>query len=218
MISSNSVAYEWNHIWGEYSIEELSTDIAIDSQNNIYITGYYLDPVSSSWDIFLVKFDSNGNPLWNREWGGPYVDKPHGIAIDSLDYIIIVGETDQYNDYETDWGDIVLLKYDNLGNLIVETIWGETAPGIADNPLDVCVDSFNNIYVVAFLDRGISLIKFDSLGNEEWVKRDYDPIGSASRGYKIDVDSNDSVYIVGYYLESGNRDAWLLKFNSSGSL
>jgi len=34
-------------------------------------------------DIFLAKFDSNGNHLWSKSFGGSYIDIGFSVSVDS---------------------------------------------------------------------------------------------------------------------------------------
>jgi hypothetical protein len=68
--------------------------IAIDSNDNIYVTGH--SAVSGSInDYATVKYDPNGNEVWVATYDGPgnYFDYAEAIAIDSNDNIYVTGES-----------------------------------------------------------------------------------------------------------------------------
>lgn len=77
-----------------------ATGVAIDSSNNIIITGYFSSTVTFSGqslvssggnDIFLVEYDTSGAIVNTKRGGGVDDDEAYSIAIDSLDNIIIGG-------------------------------------------------------------------------------------------------------------------------------
>lgn len=81
--------------------------MAFDQTGNVVITGNTSSnnfPITSStWDntfdgflidVFVLKISNNGsNLLWSTYLGGDGVDEAQGIAIDSLQYIFVVGKT-----------------------------------------------------------------------------------------------------------------------------
>ena len=141
-----------------------ASDGAIDSLNTIYITGR--NETSYDNDTILLKYDSSCNLIWNVTWnntfGSTHNEKGSGLIIDSKDNIYVTGYNQTDNDY-----DIILLKYDNLSNLLWQKSW--------DN----------------------------SNGKDE--------------GWDIDIDSEDSIYVIGSEQNStGHNNSILLKFNDNG--
>ena len=75
---------------------DAGTGIDIDSNGDIYITGYFrgnakfvgstisLTSVSDSVDVFVAKLDTNGAWLWANSGGGINEDKSIGISMDSV--------------------------------------------------------------------------------------------------------------------------------------
>mgnify|MGYP000875866955 FL=1 len=80
-------------------------DIVVDKQGSSYITGYFPgtltfgetemrgNPSKNSWnhDIFLAKYDANGNHLWHRNAGGDDADYSHSMALTS-NGVLITGQ------------------------------------------------------------------------------------------------------------------------------
>lgn len=61
--------------------------VAVAGAGSIYVAGYTSvalagQPWSGGWDAFLRKFDSAGNTLWTRQFGGPGSEFPVGVASD----------------------------------------------------------------------------------------------------------------------------------------
>ena len=98
----------WARTWGGDS-KDIGEAVATDSFGNIYVTGAFnhtvdLDPGPGTdehtdhgeGDVFLSKFDSSGEFLWARSWGGDggmYVDEDsgEGVAADALGNAYVTG-------------------------------------------------------------------------------------------------------------------------------
>jgi len=101
----------WTKIFGSSDGREEVTEIKSDSSNNIYITGYTTGNFEVGYtainrDIFLIKYNSQGNQIWSRQLGSTksnvsqsidlYTanEEVFGLAIDSSNKrIYLVGYT-----------------------------------------------------------------------------------------------------------------------------
>jgi len=249
-----------NHKWsksfgGSYNDE--GSSVSVDSSGNVYITGYFQSSTidfgggaltnAGYFDIFLAKFDSNGNHLWSKRFGGSSEDYSNSVSVDSSGNVYITG---YFYSSTIDFGggaltsagyvDIFLAKFDSNGN----HLWSKRFGGSYDDyGNSVSVDSSGNVYIAgrfnsSTIDFGggaltkgggddIFLAKFDSNGNHKWSKRfggsDNDWVNSVS------VDSSGNVYITGWFWNStidfgggaltnaGNSDIFLAKFDSNGN-
>ncbi|EMM74983.1 SBBP repeat beta-propeller lipoprotein, LipL53 family [Leptospira weilii] len=75
------------------------SDITIDTNDNVYVTGHidsnYLRALTGIEDMFLIKFDSEGNQLWLRQKGiANHRIFPSKMTLDSAGNVYIVGHTD----------------------------------------------------------------------------------------------------------------------------
>ncbi|MDI1478385.1 SBBP repeat-containing protein [Polyangium sp. y55x31] len=75
-------------------------DIAVDPQGNLIVTGKFdgvLDFGGASLvcreleDVFVVKLDTSGNPIWSKAMGGDDEQTVQRIAVDSEGNILLVG-------------------------------------------------------------------------------------------------------------------------------
>ncbi|EMN46562.1 SBBP repeat beta-propeller lipoprotein, LipL53 family [Leptospira weilii] len=74
-------------------------DIAVDTNDNVYVTGNtnrnYPEALTGIEDMFLIKFDSEGNQLWLRQKGiANHGIFPSKMTLDSFGNVYIVGHTD----------------------------------------------------------------------------------------------------------------------------
>ena len=206
----------WNRTWGS-TVWDDARAVAIDSNDNIYVTGMTKSFGDSKGDIYLMKFNSSGHEQWIKRWNNGQGDSPHDISIDSNDYIFIAGSCSiNYDDY------ICLIKYDINGN----QLWNQTTTFNEDfdvNTRAIIIDSLNNIYlggqtgIPYSTDYDIFLIKYNNDGIKQWEQLyGGDLFDDCS---DLLVDSKNYIYIGGRtksYTIGGDLDMLLMKYNSNG--
>jgi hypothetical protein len=102
-VSLVNVRKGWARTWGGSDSDE-GYSVAIDGSGNVYVTGEFEDTVdfdpgagvdshasNGMWDVFLSKFDPNGNFVWARTWGGSGLDGGPSVAIDGSGNAYITG-------------------------------------------------------------------------------------------------------------------------------
>ena len=217
IIKYNSMGQQqWNRTCGGIQ-DDHGREIAIDSVGNLYIVGWTNSYGSGQNDIVLVKYNNSGQQQWFATKGGTNNDEGYGLVIDSSDNIYVVGETRSYG---AENYDLILVKYDGLGNQYYTRTWGGSD---SDWGYKVKLDSSDNIYIVGVTysygagDADALLVKYNNLGTFQWYKTwGYNGI-EIGRG--ILVNSSNSIYIVGYSTSYNNvYDFILLKYNNLGEL
>ena len=230
--------------------------ITTDSENNIIITGYFGSTVAfgdctvtattlAGFDIFLTKFDPEGNVLWAKSGGGDYVDYGFGVATDGSDNIIATGYFNGEAHFDSQspqaFGDfdIYVSKWDPDGNLL----WIKSAGGTGDDRgYGVISDHSGNSYITGCYENtaafdGIELesegesdvfvAKYDALGNALWARTGG---GSLSdQGISIATDESGNCYATGFFsgfasfgeyeftCTTANTN-FILKYDASGAL
>jgi len=223
--------HKWSRRFGGGN-DDWGTSVSVDSSGNVYITGYFNSSTidfgggaltnAGYSDIFLAKFDSNGNHLWSKSFGGSSDDYGYSVSVDSSGNVYITGG---FESSTIDFGggtltnayigiaDIFLAKFDSNG----KHLWSKRFGGsYGDYGSSVSVDSSGNVYITGYfwsstIDFGggaltnaggsdIFLAKFDSNGNHLWSKR----FGGSDNDYgnSVSVDSSGNVYITGYFYSS----------------
>lgn len=82
--------------------QQAAKGVAIDTQGNVFITGYYLGSISFGGasftkvgccfeDMFVAKFDAAGNHVWSKGFGDQGADNVAGIAVDSKGNPVFTG-------------------------------------------------------------------------------------------------------------------------------
>jgi hypothetical protein len=212
---------------------------ATDSSGNVYITGRYDSSTltinsfvsviggaitvapygtlsnSGSSDVYIVKYNTNGQALWATSIGGDNTDRGISIATDSSGNVYITG---RYNSTP-----LTINSFDSvLGGVITTNAYGTLSN----------IDSYD-VFIVKYNTNGQALWATNIGGSSD----DY--------GYGIATDSSGNVYITGYYGQSisnpltinsfdsvvggaitvapygtlsnsGNNEAFIVKYNTSG--
>ncbi|MGD0424773.1 MAG: SBBP repeat-containing protein [Candidatus Bathyarchaeia archaeon] len=196
--------------------------VAFDSSNNMYWTGTTMAENHETYDVFLIKYDSSCNQVYEVGWGGAGNDIGRGVAVDASDNVYVTGSTGSFGSgqgFVT--SDIFLLKYGPSG----ESQWSRTWGGLQnDYGTGVTVDSVGNVYVVGSTESygpqsQFVLLKYDPYGNLLYQKVWGGP--QANYGTGVAVDSGDNVYMTGYTYSYGSTpgvaSAVLVKYDPSGN-
>jgi hypothetical protein len=96
--------FVWARTWGGTEYYDIGYEAAVDGSGNVYVTGCFQDTVdfdpgpdvdnhvSNGYvDTFLTKFDSSGNFIWARTWGGTGDDEGHSAAVDGSGNAYVTG-------------------------------------------------------------------------------------------------------------------------------
>ena len=207
----------WAHTWGGSGSDSI-TSVATDASGNVYAAGATSSFGAGGNDLLLLKYDSQGNLLWRRTWGGSGDEGASGVGLDSAGNVYVVGSTDSFG---AGWYDALILKFDASGNLIWSRTWGG---GGYDAGYDVAFDASGNVYVAAesySLGNRAVLLKFDSNGN---LLNSHAWKGPATydSGYSVDVDKNGNVVLAGvswdYSVYPNHNSILVVKFDNQGNL
>ena len=222
----------WTQLLGSTDYDQ-SLGVAIDSNNNVYITGLTwwdnLDGNTNAGasDAFLTKYDSDGDKKWTKLLGSDKFDYSYGVAIDSNNYVYITGYTSGNLDGNTNAGsyDAFLTKYDSDGDKKWTKMLGSDQ---SEFSYGVAIDSNNNVYITGLTQGNLDgntnagsydafLTKYDSDGDKKWTKMLGSDKSEYSRG--VAIDSNNNVYITGFThgdldgnTNAGSSDAFLTKY------
>jgi hypothetical protein len=230
----------WARTWGGLGQDD-GRAVAIDGSGNVYITGFFyeeadLDPgagvddhiTHGGFDVFLSKFDPDGNYVWARTWGGIKDDFAWSVAIDGAGNSYVAGSFWDTVDFDPGAGvdnhtstafyDASLSKFDPSGDFVWARTWGGSGD---DRVVSVAVDGFGNPCVAGFfrdavdfdpgagvdnhLSNGLDdafLSMFDPSGNFIWARTWGGP--ADDEGISVAIDGFSNAYITGIF--SGTVD------------
>jgi hypothetical protein len=122
---------------------EGGTDMAVDDDGNTIVVGY----LAVEQDFFVLKFDPEGNLLWEQIIGGSGLDSASGVAVDGAGDVYLAGRSlsedfptvNAYQPTKSGPSDAILMKLDGEdGSTVFSTYFGGTraewATGLALGP------------------------------------------------------------------------------------
>ena len=206
----------WNQTWGGPNLDS-GEGVAIDSNGNIYVTGYTESFDGSDADMVIIKYDVDGNQLWNRTWGGSDDDGAFDIITDSSDDVYITGYTKSYAIKGV--RDICVVKYNSSGSQKWNATYGVWD---IDQGFGIDIDDSSNVYVAGSITEDgrtytdSCLIKFNSTGDYQWNKTWGESYNDEAHGIYVD---KNYVYMSGFInFQSPNyQDIFVVKCDTSGT-
>lgn len=180
---SGNYSIEVERVWingynGDGNGLDQATAIDIDSEGNVYVTGFSRGPPGETqpgtYGIITIKYNKLGVVQWVQRWDNllhHLDDFASSIAVDALGNVYVTGKSlvgdRDYN--------IVTIKYSTLG----EKLWEDHYYGgfslALDYPEKVILDEIGNVYVVGTANGensqlDICTIKYTVNGKRLWVR------------------------------------------------
>jgi hypothetical protein len=177
--------------------EGVDTPVAMifDNEGNLIVTGNFKETASfeheeiiseGNKDVFLAKYDIDGNRLWLKNFGGTDFDGSSSVTVDKNNNIYLCGNFkktcvfDNQTLESTDYMDNFVVKFDESGNKLwlkhIETDTKGKKAFLAcdDDNLYYAGSFFNDIKiddttVKAISNSDIFIAKFDLQGNFEQI-------------------------------------------------
>jgi uncharacterized delta-60 repeat protein len=109
---NSSGTLQWNKTWGG-SQNDYGSKVVLTKDNQIVVVGYTASFGSGLNDLFLVQYDTSGNLVWNKTWGGSQNDYGYSLALTPDDGFIATGETASSGATN----DIFLTKLNDTGDM-----------------------------------------------------------------------------------------------------
>jgi hypothetical protein len=207
-----------------------SRGIAVDATGHPFIAGSFsrrMDIGATNLisagvdDIFLARFDGDGDLLWARQGGGPGKDQATAIAVAASGYVFIAGKIAATLDGRiATFGDLSLtisgegagddfvVMYDPEGNAVL----ARQVAGSPDQlPAGVTFDAQGNSYVLGSFSGAVSVFglatlfspyqnyyvaKFRNDGSAVWALQGREE-GNFTEGWTIAVNSSGNAYVGG---------------------
>ncbi|UCE03546.1 MAG: hypothetical protein JSW67_04980 [Candidatus Latescibacterota bacterium] len=204
------------HVWSKHlgvsTFSDRGRMLSLDPSGNPAVTGLFQETVdfgggpvmsAGSLDMFVAKYDANGNHLLSGGYGGLSNDQGYGVATDAAGNVIVTGRfagTAQFGgDVFTSAGDadVFVAKYDAAGDHVWSRAFGSSG---RDLGLAVAVDELGSVFVTgsfsgtvnfgggALTSAGgtdIFVAVYDTGGNHIWSQRFGDGGDDVGQGIAI---------------------------------
>lgn len=195
-----------NPIWANSyggSSSDIINSLAIDQNGNCIATGQFESTSmivgtttltgSYNGDIFLIKVDKNGNPIWAKSNGGSDADDARSVVIDQQGNCYITGfyaspsiafGSTTLNNTDNN-GDAFVVKYNNSGIVVWAKRINSSGSGSFDVGNAIAIDPAGSTYVTgqysgasisfgtySIINSGTQntfLLKFDTNGNPQYA-------------------------------------------------
>jgi hypothetical protein len=200
-----------SHIWqtsdGGYVLAgKIYTEKNPDPKGKIVYTGS---------DVSIIKTDKDGNPEWNRTFGGLKDEWAWIVQQTSDGGYILVGSTESYGSGKSD---IWLVRTDHEG----EEQWNRTYGGDSNDRPNSVQETFDGGFIIAGNTDSygaghtdIFLVKTDLNGNEQWNRR----FGGWNHEFHSHLEqTTDGGYILGGRTLTFDGDYWLIKTDADGNM
>jgi len=202
--------------------------IIVDEDGNVIVTGYFYgttqigqDQYTSygSQDVFIAKFNSEGDFLWSHRAGGPMADYIRGLTLDADQNLIVTGyfyDMISFGDttiLASGSSDIYLAKFDAEGGLL----WATSAGGSSsDQAHSASCDPDGNILLTGSFYYDITLgdTTLSTINPVGVVIARYFPDGQLDRAFQL-----DGTYLTTeVYIKAGQEGDFYVSGNFSEQL
>ncbi len=221
-----------NVLWSKSAVgsqNERISSVAVDATGAAYLTGYFTSPILNvgtnaliltGWiDVFLVKYDANGDEVWAKSFGGSGTDyyEATSVAVDVSGNLFVAGRFRSDNNRflniiltnSSDYN-IFLTKFDDMGIML----WAKCVGGmLSDEANSIALDATGNVFMTGCFESAnlvfdhttltnngwtdLFVAKFDPNGTELWAKN---AVGTRNdKVNSISVDASGNAYITGCF-------------------
>ena len=205
----------WGKRFGNFNSNR-AYGVAVDSNNNIIVTGYIRDGSSDTTkDYYTIKYDPLGNVIWERRYDRGREDHPYAVAVDTNNNVIVTGSSINSSDNP----DYYTIKYSENGTVLWEKAYDS---GRYDYASGVAVDSNNNVIITGrsqFTSTTYNYLTLKygpdgTLIGGPWTYS----AGTINRASSVAVDLNNNIIVTGFRRLSSNDTVYTIKYTPTGSV
>ncbi|MBQ7790101.1 MAG: hypothetical protein IJ399_02435 [Bacilli bacterium] len=236
----------WNLLWtnsygGKKS--DYLYDLTIDDDNNYYVVGEtYSTDITNLTNGYalngaavILKYDENGNLLWERFWGGSGSDSFNSIIMDKDGGVIVVGETSSLEiegSLQTSSHFIgVIIKYDKDGNVV----WLKKYLGDKSINFNYITNSNDGGFLVTGSSAATNFEDLENIGSADALFLKFDSSfnienkilygGTLGDGFTKVIESDDFYYFLGDTssveikdsVDDSSNDSLIVKYDKNGN-
>lgn len=200
---------------------ERSYDLALDNAANVYLTGEFQGTgffggvrkqSAGEFDLFVAKYNTDGEFLWVQSAGGSERETGYGIATDPDGDVYVTGAffgTTAFGNTSTasvGYADAFVAKYDKDGSFKWMQSLGKP---YSDSGRGIALDLLGNVFVTGQHQANASgfLAKYSPDGSPIWNM----PLDKTTQGSGVATDKSGNAYVI-------SDASTLLKYGPDGTL
>jgi len=230
--------WTWGHNFESFNQDSRNLT-ATDLDGNVFLIGNFNsesivvggntlsnDGATNTGEVYIVKFDPEGNILWVKKEGGPSFDSVTSVATDSSGNVIVAGSFNYSITFDN-----TVLSHNSTGTFVAkynpdgDLIWARSYSGQTDmySVYRIKTDAAHNVYMTGFFitptvsfgeqllinenfapetaNGTVFVAKFDPDGNPVWAKNAQRTGVCNFHNISSDlaIDGNGNVFIGGYF-------------------
>jgi hypothetical protein len=215
-VIATNIVVDWDHTFGGLE-DDGAISIIQTSDGGFAVTGRTGSYGAGDADIWLVKTDGDGKPIWNITYGGVLADIAFSVIQTEDGGFVLAGVTSSFG---AGGRDFWVVKTDVNG----QHEWNQTYGGPEDDVFRAIVQTTDGGFALLGGTRSYGvvgdqdwwLLKIDSNGQEEW-NRTFGGSGN-ERGLSMVHTADGGFALVGGTTSYGvgGTDYWLIKTNATG--
>jgi hypothetical protein len=193
-----------SQIWAvefNYGDDDIARGIAVDSAENIYVTGY--TSVTGYYFPQTIRYNSSGTNIWNHTYGGGFRGNNFLYDVDVDNDAAYVTGVVNYSGTR----DLFLIKYNASNGTI---LWNSTFDtGGVDDSRGVTVDNRDAVYIAGFNGSDTLIYKYNATNGSQILNITQNTNGE-NKFYAIAY-YNDTIYAAG----SSANNILMTKYNAT---
>jgi|GEM_PF-2818993 len=207
--------YLWNYRYaGPGNNWDLANDVAVDMQNNIYVTGRSDDSIYVA-DCFTFKLNAAGNLEWQDGYNGngSYpADIGNSIAVDNNGRAIVCGSTWDSNSRDN----VLIIVYDSSGNRIFTDLYNSGSGVVNDvYGADVLCDQNGSFYMTGQTDSHLGMTDFITMKYTDFLLNASSP-SVPNSSLSVYPDPFQNSFNLSYF-STENTTSYIQIFNTMGA-
>jgi len=213
---SYSTNIAWRASFDKSGGDDQATAVAVDSGNNVIVTGTVWNASTTTADIHTIKYSGvDGTVLWQHTWigSGGGADIATAVTVDANNNIYVAGYTANGSGND----DFLIIKYPSGGPTPEwEEIWD--APIYNSNDRIAAIAAgIDGIVVTGASSKGgmdfdILTRKYGFDKSPIWEQRRASSGSGDDRGLTVRMDPSGNVFVAGYLSNGANSDMMTVKY------
>jgi PKD domain len=194
----------WERTFDNPGTREAANWVAVDGLGNAIVAGRLVDTSNNPNGIVVLKFDTNGNLLWQDVIASPFAYGARVVA-DAAGNAYVLGRSWVANASGNTTHDIVTIKYGPDGTRLWQRTFGLSTLSI-DSPASMALTPAGNLIVTGGTGGNMLALAYDPAGNTLWSKA----IPASTAAMDVAVGPAGEFFLVGGLAGNTGTLQWLV--------